>query len=67
MARLPLYLTAANDQSGHVVLRLATCRNCGKVKLTSNPCGFDHLAALLEWGSRRLAAESGVYKERDEG
>lgn len=29
---------------------LATCRNCGKVKVNSNPCGFDHLAAVMEFG-----------------
>lgn len=28
---------------------LSTCRNCGEVKVTSRPCGFDHLAALMEF------------------
>jgi hypothetical protein len=45
--RLPLW--AASDDGRTV--RLATCRNCGKVKLLSNPCGFDHLAAWLEWNT----------------
>lgn len=27
------------------------CPNCGKTKITSDPCGFDHLAALLEFNS----------------
>lgn len=28
-----------------------TCRNCGKVKIASSPCSFDHLAAILEFNA----------------
>jgi hypothetical protein len=43
--RLPLW---AESKDGRTV-DLATCKNCGQVKLLSNPCGFDHLAALIEF------------------
>ncbi len=45
--RLPLYLSS----NGRTV-RLASCRNCGKVKLLSRPCGFDHLAAFVAYRDR---------------
>lgn len=34
---------------------LSRCRNCGQVKVLSDPCGFDHLAALMEF--RAAAAD----------
>jgi hypothetical protein len=43
--RLPLWL---HSDDGRTVT-LAHCRNCGKVKATSDPCGFDHLAAVMEF------------------
>ena len=45
MARLPLWLHSVDDRT----VSLAVCPNCGKVKVNSNPCGFDHLAALIEF------------------
>lgn len=44
--RLPLWL---HSDDGRTVT-LARCRNCGKTKATSDPCGFDHAAALMEFG-----------------
>lgn len=48
--REPLWLDIAG---GGVTVRasLSTCRNCGKVKVASDPCGFDHAAALAEFGA----------------
>lgn len=52
--RLPLWLTATKPRTSndgmHAVIdvSLARCRNCGQIKIASNPCGFDHLAAILE-------------------
>ncbi len=43
--QLPLWLRSDNDHT----VRLARCLNCGQVKIKSDPCGFDHLAALLEF------------------
>lgn len=43
---LPLWLAA--DESG-TTISPSRCRNCGQVKAISNPCGFDHLAAVLEF------------------
>lgn len=48
MAALPLWLTSTDKGSR---IELARCRNCGQVKATSDPCGFDHLAALMEFGA----------------
>jgi len=47
---LPLWLTSQNKDR---TVTLATCRNCGKVKVLSRPCGFDHLAAILEFNAAR--------------
>lgn len=46
--RPPLWLTVEGT-GATVTVSLATCRNCGKVKIASNPCGFDHLAAIIEF------------------
>jgi len=35
---------------------LTRCRNCGEVKVASRPCGFDHLAAIMEFNADRLAS-----------
>jgi len=43
--RLPLWLHYVDDRT----VSLAVCPNCGKVKVNSDPCGFDHLAALIEF------------------
>jgi len=43
--RLPLWLRSDDQRT----IRLAECLNCGKVKIDSDPCGFDHLAALMEF------------------
>lgn len=51
--RLPIYLTSVDK--GRTVT-LATCRNCGQVKATTNPCGLDHLAAILEFNHDRKQA-----------
>jgi hypothetical protein len=50
--RLPLYLACADGRT----VTLARCPNCGEVKIASEPCGFDHLAALLEWQQAALEA-----------
>lgn len=44
--KLPLWLSSADRGA---VVTLAVCPNCGKEKATSKPCGFDHLAAILEF------------------
>jgi hypothetical protein len=46
--RPPLWITV-EGHGRHLTVRLARCLNCGKVKIASDPCGFDHLAALLEY------------------
>lgn len=55
MASPPLWLTVTpgprQGQTVTVNVSLAHCRNCGKTKLTSDPCGFDHLAAILEYAN----------------
>ena len=48
--RLPLWLESTGGKGRTVTVRLATCRNCGKVKATTNPCSLDHLAAVMEFG-----------------
>lgn len=51
--RPPTWLSVSidtdSDRQYRLNVKLATCRNCGKVKLTSDPCGFDHLASILEY------------------
>jgi len=52
MARLPLWIDTKTE--GRVVtLSPSRCKNCGEIKVTSTPCGFDHLAALLEFNEYR--------------
>lgn len=46
--KAPLWLDVKLDGSTMTV-ELARCRNCGKTKVSSNPCGFDHLAAVMEF------------------
>ncbi|WP_155951752.1 hypothetical protein [Rhodococcus aetherivorans] len=46
--KLPLWLEGSAKGA---TITLATCRNCGQVKATSTPCGFDHLAAVLEFNA----------------
>lgn len=62
--RLPLWLNATlGKRAGNSVevdLSLAVCRNCGKPKAISDPCGFDHLAAVMEFAH---AAQSGPYEQ----
>lgn len=47
-AHLWLSITGAGST---MEVTLAKCRNCGKVKIGSSPCGFDHLAALMEFNA----------------
>lgn len=47
--RPPLWMHVEGTGS-EVTVSLARCRNCGKVKATSDPCSFDHLAAVMEFG-----------------
>lgn len=42
------YEAKARGRGAVVDVTLKRCLNCGEVKVLSNPCGFDHLAALLE-------------------
>ena len=37
---------------------LRRCPNCGEVKVLSRPCGFDHLAALVEFNEYRIPPAS---------
>lgn len=54
IVRPPLWLDVDMPRgSTTATVRLSACRNCGKVKVLSDPCGFDHLAALMEF-QRRL-------------
>lgn len=46
--KLPLWLKGS-DRGATVAL--SKCRNCGQVKVASRPCGFDHLAAVLEFNA----------------
>lgn len=39
----------AYDRDPQFTVSLARCRNCGEVKVSSDPCGFDHLAAVMEF------------------
>ena len=51
-----LYREVRMSGRSTVEVTLTRCRNCGKVKVTSDPCSFDHLAAILEWNADRAAA-----------
>lgn len=44
----PLWMTL-KAKGNRVIFSLAKCRNCGQVKISSDPCGFDHLAAIGEF------------------
>lgn len=61
--RAPLWLDIKMQGKGpNATVSLAKCRNCGQVKATTTPCGFDHLAAVMEFGayiSSAPATESG--------
>jgi hypothetical protein len=46
---LDLRVESTSGASVNVTASLARCRNCGNVKATSSPCGFDHLAAVMEF------------------
>ena len=43
------YEVSATDKGRTAVVTLRRCPNCGEVKVLSKPCGFDHLAALMEF------------------
>lgn len=43
------YEAKSRGRSNVVDVTLRRCRNCGEVKVLSRPCGFDHLAAIMEW------------------
>ena len=47
---------ASKGTPATVILR--RCPNCGEVKVLSNPCGFDHLAALREFGEVQRRREA---------
>ncbi len=47
--RPPLWLDVELWPGGEVHVAPARCRNCGRDKATSDPCGFDHLAAVMEF------------------
>lgn len=45
-----LWLDVSSTKRGaQALVSLSKCRNCGKTKATSDPCGFDHLAAVMEF------------------
>lgn len=46
--RPPLWLDMKTNGST-VTISPARCRNCGRVKVTSDPCSLDHLAAVIEF------------------
>lgn len=46
--RPPLWLEATERGTA---IQLATCKNCGQLKIMAPACGFDHLAAQLEFQS----------------
>ena len=49
--RAPLWLDIKGGKdTATLTVSLARCRDCGQVKATSNPCSFDHLAALMQFG-----------------
>lgn len=55
----PLWLDVKGTGS-KVTASLAKCRNCGKPKVTSDPCGLDHLAAILEFNHTRTTTDQEV-------
>jgi hypothetical protein len=48
--KAPLWLDVQLD-GATMTVELARCRNCGKVKATTDPCSLDHLAAVMEFGA----------------
>ena len=46
------------DGEAVFTVSFAVCRNCGRVKVLSDPCGFDHLAAILEFNAAREATDA---------
>jgi len=54
--KAPLWLNIEGTRSP-LAVTLAKCRNCGQTKVTSRPCGFDHLAAVLEFNNYRAEWE----------
>lgn len=45
-----LWLDVSSTKRGaEALVSLSKCRNCGKAKAMSDPCGFDHLAAVMEF------------------
>lgn len=58
-------------RTNRVDVRLRRCPNCGEVKVLSRPCGFDHLAALIELENHMLgdaataAADAGGHVQAD--
>ena len=61
--KLPLWLRSDDSET----VTLARCRNCGHVKAASDPCGFDHLAALMEfraWLDSKADAETRLKLDR---
>lgn len=43
------YEAKPRGRSNLVDVTLRRCPNCGEVKVFSRPCGFDHLAAVMEF------------------
>lgn len=46
-------------RSATVKVTLRRCPNCGEIKVLSEPCGFDHLAALMEFGEDTVGRAMG--------
>ena len=55
LARL-WYDVKSIDRS-HATVTLSRCKNCGRVKVLSDPCSLDHLAAILEFNACRAGRE----------
>lgn len=67
-----LWYEATMSDRRTAVGTLRRCPNCGEVKVLSNPCGFDHLAAVLEFRDHKVpptppASETGAGEARGEG
>lgn len=58
------YEVKPRGRTNVVDVTLRRCPNCGEVKVLSNPCGLDHLAALMEFGE--VVTPPGSSADRDE-
>lgn len=44
-----LWCDVTQADAARAEVTLSPCNNCGQIKVKSAPCGFDHLAAVMEF------------------